>query len=41
VDAGIVEAVGHDVTDVTSGDFVILSWRAVDNTCRACRRGEP
>ncbi|MGH3615683.1 MAG: S-(hydroxymethyl)mycothiol dehydrogenase [Pseudonocardia sp.] len=39
--AGIVEAVGQDVTEVTSGDFVILNWRAVDNTCRACRRGEP
>ena len=39
--AGVVEAVGDDVTDVAPGDFVILNWRAVDGTCRACRRGEP
>ncbi len=39
--AGIVEAVGGDVTSVASGDFVILNWRAVCGTCRACRRGRP
>ncbi len=39
--AGIVESVGAGVTDVAPGDFVILNWRAVDGTCRACRRGEP
>ena len=39
--AGIVEAVGEGVTEVEPGDFVILNWRAVDGTCRACRRGEP
>ncbi|WP_300016422.1 S-(hydroxymethyl)mycothiol dehydrogenase [Pseudonocardia sp.] len=39
--AGIVESVGEGVTDVAPGDFVILNWRAVDGTCRACRRGEP
>jgi S-(hydroxymethyl)mycothiol dehydrogenase len=39
--AGIVEAVGPDVTDVAPGDFVILNWRAVCGQCRACRRGEP
>ena len=39
--AGIVEAVGEGVTDVAPGDFVILNWRAVCGTCRACRRGEP
>jgi S-(hydroxymethyl)mycothiol dehydrogenase len=39
--AGIVESVGEGVTDVEPGDFVILNWRAVDGTCRACRRGEP
>ena len=27
--AGIVEAVGPDVTGVAPGDFVILNWRAV------------
>ena len=37
--AGVVEAVGEGVTDVAPGDYVILNWRAVDGTCRACRRG--
>jgi S-(hydroxymethyl)mycothiol dehydrogenase len=39
--AGLVESVGEGVTDVEPGDFVILNWRAVDGTCRACKRGEP
>src|SRR6478609_4163170 len=39
--AGIVEAVGPDVTEVAPGDFVILNWRAVCGQCRACKRGEP
>jgi S-(hydroxymethyl)mycothiol dehydrogenase len=39
--AGVVEAVGPDVTDVAPGDFVILNWRAVCGQCRACKRGEP
>ena len=39
--AGIVEAVGDDVTSVAPGDFVILNWRAVCDECRACLRGEP
>jgi S-(hydroxymethyl)mycothiol dehydrogenase len=39
--AGIVEAVGEDVTDVAPGDFVVLNWRAVCGECRACRRGRP
>jgi S-(hydroxymethyl)mycothiol dehydrogenase len=39
--AGIVEAVGPDVTDVAPGDFVILNWRAVCGSCRACLRGRP
>jgi S-(hydroxymethyl)mycothiol dehydrogenase len=39
--AGVVEAVGPDVTDVAPGDFVILNWRAVCGNCRACKRGEP
>jgi S-(hydroxymethyl)mycothiol dehydrogenase len=39
--AGIVEAVGPDVTDVAPGDFVIMNWRAVCGHCRACRRGKP
>ena len=37
--AGIVEAVGPDVDEVASGDFVILNWRAVCGQCRSCRRG--
>ena len=39
--AGVVEAVGPDVTDVAPGDFVVLNWRAVCGVCRACSRGEP
>src|SRR5690348_16491734 len=39
--AGVVEAVGPDVTEVKPGDFVVLNWRAVCGQCRACRRGEP
>jgi S-(hydroxymethyl)mycothiol dehydrogenase len=38
--AGVVEAVGPDVTGVAPGDFVVLNWRAVCGECRACRRGE-
>ena len=37
--AGVVEAVGPDVTAVAPGDFVILNWRAVCGDCRACNRG--
>jgi S-(hydroxymethyl)mycothiol dehydrogenase len=39
--AGIVEAVGSEVTGVAPGDFVVLNWRAVCGNCRACRRGKP
>src|SRR6476469_6219303 len=39
--AGVVEAVGDDVTSVAPGDFVILNWRAVCGQCRACKRGRP
>src|SRR5665811_132359 len=39
--AGVVEAVGDDVTSVAPGDFVVLNWRAVCGECRACRRGRP
>jgi len=39
--AGVVEAVGPDVTGVAPGDFVVLNWRAVCGECRACRRGRP
>ncbi len=39
--AGVVESVGDGVTDLAPGDFVILNWRAVCGTCRACLRGRP
>ncbi len=39
--AGVVEAVGDDVSSVAPGDFVVLNWRAVCGECRACNRGEP
>src|SRR5258707_13195890 len=39
--AGIVEAVGPDVTSIAAGDFVILNWRAVCGEGRSCRRGRP
>jgi S-(hydroxymethyl)mycothiol dehydrogenase len=39
--AGVVEAVGPDVTGLAAGDFVILNWRAVCGQCRACLRGRP
>ncbi|MFN7150541.1 MAG: S-(hydroxymethyl)mycothiol dehydrogenase [Microthrixaceae bacterium] len=39
--AGTVEAVGEGVVDVVPGDFVVLNWRAVCGSCRACDRGEP
>jgi S-(hydroxymethyl)mycothiol dehydrogenase len=39
--AGVVEAVGDDVTGVAPGDFVILNWRAVCGQCRACAKGKP
>jgi S-(hydroxymethyl)mycothiol dehydrogenase len=39
--SGIVEQVGSGVTGLAPGDFVILNWRAVCGSCRACLRGEP
>lgn len=39
--AGVVEAVGEGVTEVAPGDFVILNWRAVCGSCRACHKGQP
>ena len=39
--AGVVESVGDHVTDLQPGDYVILNWRAVCGTCRACKRGRP
>ncbi|WP_019201209.1 S-(hydroxymethyl)mycothiol dehydrogenase [Tsukamurella sp. 1534] len=39
--AGVVESVGEGVDHVQPGDFVILNWRAVCGSCRACKRGRP
>ena len=39
--AGIVESVGAGLSDVAPGDFVVLNWRAVCGSCRACRKGKP
>lgn len=39
--AGIVEAVGEDVTNVATGDPVVIAWRAPCGQCRSCRRGRP
>ena len=39
--AGVVEAVGDDVTNVKPGDYVILNWRAVCGHCRSCLKGKP
>jgi S-(hydroxymethyl)mycothiol dehydrogenase len=39
--AGDVVAVGPEVRGVSEGAFVILNWRAVCGTCRACRKGKP
>ena len=39
--AGVVESVGAGVISVAPGDFVVLNWRAVCGTCRACTRGAP
>jgi S-(hydroxymethyl)glutathione dehydrogenase/alcohol dehydrogenase len=39
--AGVVEAVGEDVTHVKPGDHVILSWRTSCGLCEMCQRGWP
>ena len=39
--AGKVLEVGEGVTDLATGDFVILNWRAVCGECRSCRKGKP
>ncbi len=39
--AGVVEDIGEGVTDIAPGDYVVLNWRAVCGTCRACLRGRP
>src|SRR5665213_279214 len=39
--AGIVEAVGADVSDLAVGDYGVIAWRAPCGDCRSCRRGRP
>ena len=39
--AGVVEEIGDGVTEVETGDFVVLNWRAVCGRCRSCERGRP
>jgi S-(hydroxymethyl)glutathione dehydrogenase/alcohol dehydrogenase len=39
--AGIVKAVGPDVSDVAVGDRVIISWAPSCGECSACLRGRP
>jgi S-(hydroxymethyl)mycothiol dehydrogenase len=39
--AGVVEAVGPDVTHVAPGDAVLLVWAMPCGTCTACLRGRP
>ena len=39
--AGVVEAVGADVTHVSAGDRVLLAWAMPCGTCAACVRGRP
>src|SRR5215210_7876012 len=39
--AGIVESIGHGVTNVAVGDYVILAWRAPCGQCRFCLSGQP
>ncbi len=39
--AGVVEAVGDGVTNVSPGDTVVIAWRAPCGTCRSCAKGRP
>ncbi len=39
--AGVVEAVGDEVTSVGPGDEVVLSWAPACGSCADCRRGRP
>lgn len=39
--AGEVVSTGPDVRGLSPGAFVVLNWRAVCGTCRACRKGKP
>jgi S-(hydroxymethyl)mycothiol dehydrogenase len=39
--AGVIEAVGPDVSGLQPGDYVVIAWRAPCGQCRSCRRGRP
>jgi S-(hydroxymethyl)mycothiol dehydrogenase len=39
--AGEVVSVGPEVRGLEAGAFVVLNWRAVCGSCRACRKGKP
>ena len=39
--AGVVEAIGEDVSHVTVGDHVILSWKISCGLCELCQNGYP
>jgi S-(hydroxymethyl)glutathione dehydrogenase/alcohol dehydrogenase len=39
--AGVVEAVGEEVSDLRAGDRVVLSWAPSCGECVDCRRGRP
>jgi S-(hydroxymethyl)glutathione dehydrogenase/alcohol dehydrogenase len=39
--AGVVEAVGPDVTGLQAGDHVMLSWVPYCGRCRMCAQGRP
>ncbi|MDQ3554113.1 MAG: alcohol dehydrogenase catalytic domain-containing protein [Chloroflexota bacterium] len=39
--AGVIEALGPDVSGLAVGDVVVLAWTAPCAACPACRRGEP
>src|SRR5580765_6691040 len=39
--AGVIEAVGPEVTRVRPGDEVVLSWAPSCGDCQDCRRGRP
>ncbi len=39
--AGIVEAIGDNVTRVKPGERVLVNWLPADNTCPACLSGHP
>ncbi|HEU0169176.1 MAG TPA: Zn-dependent alcohol dehydrogenase [Chloroflexota bacterium] len=39
--AGVVEAVGDEVTRLKKGDHVILAWRTSCGICEMCQRGHP